>query len=193
LDEQYTDQLTKLLPPGRAFTRALGSTLRALLAGIAREIARVHRRALMLKDETDPRFTSELLADWERFLGLPSECAPSDLSSVERRDAVVTKYTEKGGQSRQFFIDLAASYGYNVTITEYREAKAGIARAGDAISNGPWVHRWDINAPAVTVTSRLRAGGSTGDALRIFSRETSFACEIRRRKPAHTIVEFIFS
>lgn len=191
LEERYTQQMAQLLPPGAAWARWPGSVLRALLSGLAREFARIHQRGLALLDETDPRLTQEMLPDWERFLGLPSECAPDDQTQSERIDAVVTKYTEVGGQSRQYFIDLAEALGFEVTITEYRPFVAG-SLAGESLTNGDWIYTWDVNAPETTTTF-FRAGQSAaGEPLQVWDREERLECEIRSRRPAHTAVRFIY-
>jgi uncharacterized protein YmfQ (DUF2313 family) len=41
------------------------------------------------------------------------------------------RMTMEGGQSRQFFIDVAAQIGYTISITEYRPFVVGIDRCGD--------------------------------------------------------------
>jgi uncharacterized protein YmfQ (DUF2313 family) len=191
LEDRYTQQLVQLLPPGSAWARWSGSVLRTLLSALAAVFARIHGRAQVLLDETDPRLAREMLADWERFLGLPSICAPADQTLSERIDAVVTTYSEVGGQSRQYFIDLAASLGFAVTITEYRPFVAG-SLAGESLTNGPWLHTWDVNAPDETITS-FRAGlSAAGEPLRVWGRESTLECEIGRRKPAHTLVRFTY-
>jgi hypothetical protein len=49
----------------------------------------------------------------------------------ERRAALLTRITMMGGQSREFFIALAAAIGYTIWITEYRPFMVGIDRVGD--------------------------------------------------------------
>jgi len=127
----YRQQLMALLPPSDVLDISDGSQLHSLLDAMAAELARVDGRVDDVLRETDPRSASELLSDWETELGLPSACAPLATSLGERRDAAHTKLTERGGQSRQYFIDLAAKLGFAVTITEFkrRTVRSGVDQA----------------------------------------------------------------
>ena len=82
--------------------------------------------------ESDPRSTVELLPDWERNWGLPDPCYEEPQSIAERQLALVMRMTMEGGQSRQFFIDVAAMIGYTITITEYRPFFIAMDRCGDS-------------------------------------------------------------
>jgi uncharacterized protein YmfQ (DUF2313 family) len=73
----YLSQLNGLLPPGDALAREPGSVLQRLLAVPAAELARVDGRVEALLTESDPARTTEMLADWERALGLPDVCYPN--------------------------------------------------------------------------------------------------------------------
>ena len=73
----YLSQLIGLLPPGDALVREPGSVLERLLSVPAAELARVDGRVEALLLESDPARTTEMLADWERALGLPDVCYPN--------------------------------------------------------------------------------------------------------------------
>lgn len=73
----YLSQLIGLLPPGDALVREPGSVLERLLSVPAAELARVDGRVDALLLESDPARTAEMLADWERALGLPDVCYPN--------------------------------------------------------------------------------------------------------------------
>ncbi|MFN7306541.1 MAG: putative phage tail protein [Acetobacteraceae bacterium] len=73
----YLSQLIGLLPPGDALAREPGSVLERLLSVPAAELARVDGRVEALLLESDPARTAEMLADWERALGLPDICYPN--------------------------------------------------------------------------------------------------------------------
>lgn len=188
--EAYTELLAALLPRGVAWRSEDGSSINDLLVAMAEEFARVDVRSDDLHDEADPRTTVELLADWERIAGLPDTClAGATQTMQERRAALVQRLTQQGGQSRQFFINLAASLGYTVTITEFRPFRAGISLAGDALTNGDWIFAWRVNAPETTIVS-FRAGlSAAGEPLRTWG-NTRLECAIERLAPAHTIVLF---
>jgi uncharacterized protein YmfQ (DUF2313 family) len=187
---QYARQLKALLPRGIAWNLERDSYLSRVMLALAEELARVHTRTVDLVRELDPRTTLELLADWERMLGLPDVCAPAEQTVQERRDAAVAKYTRLGGQSPQFFIDLAAAIGYEVTITEFYPFRADESHAGDALTNdAEWAHTWRVNGRETTFR-RFTAGlSAAGEAVRDWGNE-ELECVISLRRPAHTVLLF---
>lgn len=189
--QEYARQLKALLPQGVAWDMGDGSWLSRFMLAVAGEMARVDGRAGDLLREMDPAATVEMLSDWERVLGLPDACVPAEQTLQARRAAVVAKYTALGGQSRAYFIGLAAALGYEVTITEFRPFRAGHSSAGDALTNGDWAHTWQVNGPTVTVRE-FRAGQSAaGEPLRDWGNE-ELECAIAQRKPAHTLLQFAY-
>jgi len=188
----YLEQLKTLLPPGQAFPREAGTTLHDLLDGMSIELARVDSRGEALPIEANPSSTNELLPDWERVAGLPDKCSGVLEETLQgRKSALLTKLTSTGGQSPGYFIQLAASLGYTVTIEEYRPFRAGRSSAGDLLTNGPWIFTWLIRAPEVSVTD-FRAGRSAaGERLRTWGNDT-LECKLNQLKPAHTIALFAY-
>ena len=188
----YLEQLKTLLPPGQAFPREAGSTLHDLLDGMSIELARVDGRGEALPAEANPASTSELLGDWERVAGLPDKCSGVLEETLQgRKAALLTKLTSTGGQSAAYFIELAAALGYTVTIEEFRPFRAGVSRAGDALTNGAWAYTWLVRAPAVSITE-FRAGlSAAGERLRTWGNDT-LECKINQLKPAHTIALFAY-
>lgn len=189
---EYREQLKALLPPGQAFPRDPGTTLHDLLDGMSIELARLDGRASALPQEANPASSLELLSDWERVAGLPDKCSGALEETLQgRRNALLAKLTSTGGQSVGYFIDLAATLGYTVTIEEFRPFRAGMSVAGDALTNGPWVHTWLIRAPEVSVTE-FRAGlSAAGERLRTWGNDT-LECKLNQLKPAHTLALFAY-
>lgn len=188
----YLEQLKALLPPGQAFPREPGTTLHDLLDGMSVELARVDGRGEALPIEANPASTNELLSEWERVAGLPDKCSGVLEETLQgRKSALLTKLTSSGGQSPDYFIELAASLGYAVTTEEFRPFRAGLSRAGDALTNGAWVFTWLIRAPEASVTE-FRAGlSAAGERLRVWGNDT-LECKINQLKPAHTIALFAY-
>jgi len=153
--DDYATQFLELLPTGQAWPRERGSILFQALSGLAYYWGDVDGRAAdLLEQESDPRHTVELLPDWERNWGLPEECIVAPQSIGERQNALVHKMTMIGGQSRQFFIDLAASIGYTITISEYAPFMVGVSSVGDTrtppVDRANLLHgdyRWYIGGP----------------------------------------------
>jgi len=130
------------------------------------------------------------LADWERVLALPDPCLIGVPQSTQQRiQAVVGKLRGGGGQSKAFFIALAKSLGYDVTITTFRAARAGIARAGDHIYGGDWNFAWRVNAPAVTVSYAVAGMAAAGDPVASWGNK-SLECRLSQMKPAESILLF---
>lgn len=187
--QQYAEQLDALLPQGLAWPRESDARMRALTRALADEFARVDARGDDLMREALPSTTVEMLADWERAAGLPDSCVPEGQTLQERRNALLSRLAGTGGQSREFFVALAAHLGFTITITEFRPFRAGVSAAGDALTNDDWQYAWRVNAPAVTIIS-FRAGASAaGEPLRKWGNQL-LECVLNRVKPAHTVLLF---
>lgn len=188
----YQSQLYNLMPQGKAWPRDENSNLSALFLAYAVELARVDDRVKTLLLEAYPATAFELLDDWERVLGLPEQCAGVVTTLQGRRNAIVEKLARRGGQSRQFFIDLAARIGFTITISEFRPFLSGIGRSGDRIYSEDWRFVWQVNAPEETVQYFRSGQSSSGDALAEWGNEL-LECVISRLKPAHTVLHFGYS
>ena len=176
LIDRYRQQLKQLLPYGLAWTRSAGTNMHALLEGIAAEAARIHERALDLLDEMDPSNATELLSEWETAWGLPDACTGPLSFLGDRRMALIARYKFVGDQTPGFFIRLAASLGYTVTVEEN-------------IDGDPTV--WRVRAPETTVRW-FRAGQSrAGDAIRTWGNDM-LECAILQVAPAHLTVLFAY-
>jgi uncharacterized protein YmfQ (DUF2313 family) len=172
--QDYRDQLHALLPKGAAWPRRLTTVWSGLLSGLAEELARVDGRGLDLIEEALPDTTLEMLSDWERVMGLPDECLPRDDSVESRRAAVLAKLIAQGGQSRAYFIGLAASLGYpGAWIEEFVPFTAG-SQCNDPLNSDPWCFVWWLHVPQ-------RGPDSDG-------RDRALECLINRYRPAHTHV-----
>lgn len=168
--EDYAALLSNLLPQGPAWPREPESTLQLLLAALAVEFSRLEERLRDLVAESDPRLTSELLGEWERMAGLPDPCVPLGSTLDVRRSALTAKITNVGGQSRAFYLEVAARLGYSITIDEFFTEAAAIS-AGIPYTGTSWAHTWRINAAEETVRE-FRVGSSTvAERLRSWGNE----------------------
>lgn len=203
----YARQLKSLLPPGPIWDFSPESTLTKLLTALAQELARVDGRAVDLVDEWDPRTALELLPDYEALLGLPDEVVTEiPLTVPERRIVILGRLLARGGASRQYFIELASTYGFNVTITEYFEtvnaARCGTMRCGlfrvyDAEAAFVWQVNVDLSSPGLAgglePSVWFRCGiWRCGERLRSWNGPV-LEDIIRRYSPAHTTVLFVYS
>lgn len=189
--EDYLRQLQALLPQGPAWPRDPDAVLTQLLAALAEEYARVDQRGEDLVNEADPRNTSELLADWERVAGLPDVCVTIEQTVEQRRAALVSKLTSLGGQSRQYFIDLADALGYpGATITEYRPMNCN-DDCNDALWSELDRFTWLLTLPSVGGTFIMHCNSTCDDALASWGDE-AIECRVNRYKPAHTTAFFAY-
>lgn len=110
--DNYREQLQSLLPRGSAWPRESGAVLTQVLDGLAQELARVDLRVENLINEIDPRTTGELLPDFERVYGLPDPCVTDALTTDQRRNALVSKISNQGGQSPAYYLSVLERLGY---------------------------------------------------------------------------------
>ena len=120
---EWTAVLVALLPSGRAWNKNLQFTgtympdnvLHTYLNTLAGEISRFDERTNDLMKETNPWSALEVLDDWERICGIPDECSTEIADNpTARRAAILTKMTNRGGQSISFFYNMAEIWGYTI-------------------------------------------------------------------------------
>jgi uncharacterized protein YmfQ (DUF2313 family) len=207
--DDYAQALLELLPHGQAWPRDPDSTLVQACLGLADYWGVVDGRAAdLLERESDPRYTIELLPDWERAWGLPDPCFPEAQSIGERQRMLVMKMTWMGGQSRAYFQKLMQWLGYGtVTIKEWAPFMAGVSRAGDTRNpNDPsGQYRWYIGPPEQRFCWSIEPGtvgliwfragtGQAGvDHHLEFRVPQEMQCLLNRWKPAQTDLILDFS
>lgn len=198
-EQNYLDFLLSLLPPGQMANDA-DSNWAKIFTPYAKELARLDGRARGLLKEADPRTTSELFSEWESFAGLPDICTPDDLSYTERRDRLIQKLKTAGGQSRAYFIALAETLGYTITITEYRPFTCGVDQciAADSavyvtITNPEDRFVWDVSVDGPRATWFHCGESECGvDPMLKLTVANDLECIFNRLKPAHTKLNFIY-
>lgn len=185
----HADLLKTLLPPVSIDPN--GQALGAELVAEGSALDTALGRAADILAEADPRTTSELLADWERVAGLPDPCVTVAQTVEQRRAALVSLLTSLGGQSRQYFIDLAASMGYpGATIDEYRPMTC-TDDCNDALWSQPDRFAWQINLPSGGGVWEMSCTSPCDSPLAAWGDE-AVECRINRYKPAHTTAIFAY-
>lgn len=172
LTASYTELLLRLMPRGPAWAQGADSRLRQLLSGLAAELARVDERAQDLLAESYPGSTSELLVDWERVTGLPDPCVGELEGLAQRRAAVLARLGTLAEQRPDFYVSLAATLGFQVSVGEFATAHCGTAVCTDPIGAG-YAYAWEI----------VVDGTYEPPAERL-------ECALRRIAPAHTTLIF---
>jgi uncharacterized protein YmfQ (DUF2313 family) len=190
--DDFTAGAQRSLPRGAAWPRDPDALLTSLTAALAARHADVHRRAVqLLAVEADPRSTVEMLPDWEHAYGLPDPCTPLNATLQQRRAALVAKIVSIGGQSRAYFIQVAAALGYAITIEEFKPSIVGVTHCGDLLRDKGWRFLWRVHAPAVK-SWRAKAGASTAGEFLGAHGTGPLECVLNRLKPAHTVLEFAY-
>lgn len=186
----YTAALNALLPTGMAWTRKPDSVMSAVVRAVAKSYHRSDQDAHMLLDGSFPATATIMLPEWEKSLGLPDDCAIGEIDSISlRQKSVVSKLLRTGGQSKAYFIGLAAELGFSITITEYRQARAGMSACGAALNGEDWPFVWRINAPDTTINYAVAGGSYCGDPLRSWGNR-KLECQFQRISPSHTLLQF---
>lgn len=189
--EEFVHATYGLLPSGRAWNRDRGSLQGAFWGAHADIQADVHARAAELSEiESDEAQTTELLPDFERAYGLPDPCLPLGATLQQRRGALVARIIQGGGQSRGYFIAVAAALGFTITIDEFTPMRAGLMQAGDRCRGPAWRFVWQVNVLGAGSVTRFRAGASAAGEKLTTIENTSIACLLNRLKPAHTLILF---
>lgn len=188
----YLQQLINLSPSGPAFPEEATTNWVSLLDAISQTCARLDANAVLLLNESYPDTTTILLPNWERVAGLPDDCSVLGDTYEVRRLNLTAKLTSRGGQSKDYFIEVAASLGYTVTITEFRPFRVSISRVGDPLCDDTWWFVWQVNAALNTIVW-FRAGRSAaGEPLASWS-NARLECLLTKYSPAHTIVQFAYT
>ncbi len=187
--EDYRTAMAALLPRGPAWPREPDSILMRVLGALAPSYVRNNARANYLLVDAFPSTTLELLEEWEATLGLPDPCAGEATTILERRAQVVAKLTGLGGQSKSYYIGVAAALGYTITITEFKPFTVGDP-VGLPLYGADWAHAWQVTAPLNTVAYFEVGAWRAGDPLARWGNAV-LECVLENIKPAHT--ELIFS
>jgi uncharacterized protein YmfQ (DUF2313 family) len=181
--------LQTLMPRGRVWPREGDAGMTQALSGLSPVYERHTNRANQLLVDAFPLTTYELLPEWESALGLPDPCAGVGPTLQVRRAQVVARFAGQGGQSVPYIIQYAKNLGYDIEITQYKPARAGMLRAGDPCCGEEWAFAWRVNTPLNT-SHDFRAGqSSAGEPLSTIG-NTVLECELEAIAPAHTTVFF---
>jgi uncharacterized protein YmfQ (DUF2313 family) len=184
----YLQQFLRLLPRGRVWHSGWGTTQAADLLTLMPTWVRLHERANDAIVEAFPCTTTEMLPEWEASLGLPDPCT-GPLDTLQQRTAAVCgKFVGRGGQSKEYFIHLAASLGYQITIETFKPFYASQGRAGDPLYDEQWAYAWRVVVQGSDTIVWFRASTSAAQEPLADYLSDLLQCTIERLKPADTII-----
>lgn len=186
----YLDALQSLMPTGLAWPRELSRTQTGVLRALAKSFYRSGSDAVSLIEGGFPATATIMLREWELTLGLPDDCAIGEIDSISARQrSVVSRLIGTGGLTRGYFIKMATELGYEITITQFRQARCGMSVCGDALNGEEWPFTWLINAPETTITYAQAGISYCGDPLRSWGNK-QLECMINRLAPSHIRIIF---
>jgi uncharacterized protein YmfQ (DUF2313 family) len=171
----YGRVLQQLLPEGMPWLAAPGSNFGNLLDGLGTRFDAFKQSADSLLQEFDPRTTLALLPDWEVTYGLPGTNPNPPQTIPDRRAALWAAQVSGQTPTTTFFILLALSVGYTVTITSNAFPPMVANSLCNAVLN-PWggAFAWIVNC---------HHG----------ARDAYFQWLIQQFCPAHTSVSFVYT
>lgn len=183
---KHADLLARLLP---ASYDPSGRALAAQLQAEGNVLDTANLLADMLLAEADPRTALQQIPAWERVLG---GSAFSDMAS--RRAFLLGKLNETGGQHKQYFIDLASSLGFAITITEFTPTNI-LADVMAMMFTQEWFYAWQINVQAGWNYAYAQAdiNSTVMEPLSRWNQNVDFENALREDAPAHTKVLFKYN
>ena len=170
----YGSGMYKLLPQGTAWALENEKTvLRDFIYGLSLSLDRLQEEAKENLDLIFPGSSGKYLSDWERFLGLP-KCPDIELNLQQRSASVLAMWNLSPYSNEDFFIGIAAVFGYEITIRE------GVRGADRDV----FLLTVTIENPNNPIYARAGASGA-GDRLVEYDFGPT-ECLINFFKPAHT-------
>lgn len=193
---EYLQMLKQLMPPGIAFPRHDATSVWALLLECwAIELSRIDSRLDALVREDDPRVSVECFREWLEEWGEPDACANlvAGMTDTVLRQLLLFRITTIGGQSRQFFAELAARFGYRIQIDELQMHTVD-SQVMDGLWSQPAPFMWRVNILSGTSSEGSTVGvhtviGGADEALAWWG-DQLIECLIERYKPAQSEVLF---
>jgi uncharacterized protein YmfQ (DUF2313 family) len=189
----YILMLKSLLPIGRAWTADKDSNLYNLLYAQSEELSRIDDRFDKLMLEADTRYADELILNHETDFGLPDECTDSSSTLTERRNECHTKLLARGGLTKFYYEELAASYGYNIQIKEFTPLWCGIGTCGSPCGDQWVIFVWQVSIDYSSGVYVFFTSGTSvsGDPLIKVAGIDTLICLLNKYKPAHTIIKYV--
>jgi len=119
-NEQNLQSLIQYLPSGKLYEakNIEDSNLRNYLLGFCPQITAADEKFIELLDQYNLWSTTELIEEFESFLGIPDDCfAPDDETPLDyRRAYAIAKLARMNLTNREDFIKLANFLGFDISI-----------------------------------------------------------------------------
>ena len=93
------------------------STLRKILIGLASEWLNFRSKINEVSNEYNPKTTTQLIEEWEQFVGIPDNCIPVASTIEQRRLNVLLKLAGINAATEKQFKNVASILGYNIEVS----------------------------------------------------------------------------
>ena len=153
----------------------------------------LYRGAFEVASQAMPSAITVSLDEWEYELGLPDPCSAGDQSIEARIRAVRMKHAAVGGSSPNYFICLARSAGYSITIEEPDsfECDASECDGDEYVADIDLRKFWIVTPAGVQETwFRPDEGECDADPLEGYSPMLELECLLQSVAPLHNILIF---
>lgn len=169
---------------------------RQFWAAIAGFAADLYASAFAASVQVFPSAVSTRLADWENELGLPDPCISPASGTAGRINSVRAKHASVGGSSIAYYVCLAVSLGYDITITEPTQFTCDVSECdGDHEVSDLNVHDvWVVSFAGDSLTYFRPDEGIVDETpLEGFLIPADLECIFRRSAPTHTTLVFAYA
>ncbi|WP_201829536.1 putative phage tail protein [Microvirga zambiensis] len=170
--------------------------MRKVWTALAGWLSDYYKAAFEAAIQTFPSAITYSLDDWEAEYGLPDPCTSPASGDTGRINAVRARYGAQGGASPAYFICLAASVGFDITITEPSDFICGVSECGgdDTVVAANMHHEWIVHLINLGDIWFYAGEGIVGETpLGGFVVATDLECILRRVAPLHTTLIFDYS
>ncbi len=201
--ESLTTQVVALAPRGAAWgTDEYGDgtgaspVQRQFWSALSGFAADLYIKASGVAVQAFPSAISTLLPEWERELALPDPCLSPISGTVGRINSIRAKHAAIGGSSLAYFYCLAASIGYDISISEPSQFICDQSECGgdDQVSHLNIHDTWVVSFAGNTLTYFRPDDGICDETpLEGFLVPSDLECIFRRNAPEHTTLIFAYS
>lgn len=94
-----------------------GSTLRKILIGLASEWLNFRDKINEVSNQYNPKTTTQLIQEWEEFVGIPDSCIPVASTIEQRRLNILLKLAGINATTENQFKKIAEILGYNIQVS----------------------------------------------------------------------------
>jgi uncharacterized protein YmfQ (DUF2313 family) len=168
-----------------------GSTLRKILLGLASEWLNFRSKINEVYNEYNPKTTTKMIEEWERFVGIPDNCIPVASTIEQRRLNVLLKLAGINATTEKQFKNVASILGYNIEVSN------GVSTSTFPLTL-PFLLISEASAPftiVITLPSSIQPNGfALTFPFTLTSQQPAILdCLFNKLKPANTQLFFRYS